>query len=100
MALLLLEPLSACLWVAFDYEYGNAFPTLNYYVGFETGFGGRKLIGTIAHLLFGNHIGVAQIATMMMAAHVLMAGLFLWLVVRCLPRLDSRTLAHCGEHIR
>ncbi|MBQ9418039.1 MAG: hypothetical protein IJU19_05605 [Bacteroidales bacterium] len=92
MALLLFEPLAACLWVGFGYDYDVHYPTLNYYVGFETGFGGRKLIGTIAYFLFGNHIGSNQIALMVLTANALTAVGFWWLVVRCIRTISKQTM--------
>jgi hypothetical protein len=55
------------------YENNNTFLTvLYYYVGYDTGFGGRKLIGTICNLLTDNLDRQSLIGTMSILANALM----------------------------
>ena len=62
--------------------------TLNYFVGYETGFGGRKLIGTLCHLLFPGPIGKREVFMLIWSANALMVLLFILLCGKAMPRLD------------
>ena len=96
LALLLLPPLASMLWLIDKPDVldnvARGWTTLNYFIGYDTGFGGRKLVGTVCRWLWGDAVGLGQIMAMATAASALMMlllGLFLW---RALPVIDRRSL--------
>ena len=59
---------------------------LYYHVGYETGFGGRKLLATFCHLLFPDFVQLRHIRTMVLAINFLMVVLFVLFVGNCLKK--------------
>ena len=57
--------------------------SLYYYVGYETGFGGRKLIGTICNLFFPEHITAHFMWGVILCVVCVMIVMFAWFVTRC-----------------
>ena len=56
---------------------------LYYHVGYETGFGGRKLLATFCHLIFPSFVKLRYIRTMVLAINFIMVALFIIFVGRC-----------------
>ncbi|MBP5545672.1 MAG: hypothetical protein J6X59_00110, partial [Bacteroidales bacterium] len=56
--------------IAFDTDWRQWLPTFNYFVGYETGFGGRKLIGTLFNWLFPGTITPAHIRSFILTANI------------------------------
>lgn len=77
LALVLLPLLGKVVAVAM----GSAcfgWPSLNYHIGYETGFGGRKFIGTLCHLVFPAYVQAAHIRVLVIAANALLMALMVW----------------------
>lgn len=49
---------------------------LYYHVGYETGFGGRKLLATFCHLIFPDFVKLRHIRAMVIAINIIMVVLF------------------------
>lgn len=64
-------------------------PALNYFVGYDTGFGGRKLIGTIFGWMLPEYATADSLLPITLTACVLIALLFVLLVWKAVPRLDK-----------
>ena len=60
--------------------------SLYYYVGYETGFGGRKLIGTICSLFFPEHITAHFMWGVIFCVVCVMIAMFVWFVTHCVKR--------------
>ncbi len=58
---------------------------LNYFVGYATGFGGRKLIGTIFGLFLPEYVQKRHILPIVFGTSVLMVILFCYLICRAVP---------------
>lgn len=67
--------------------------SLYYYVGYETGFGGRKLIGTICSWFFPEHITAHFMWGVILCAVCIMIALFVWFVTRCVHRSIPNAMA-------
>lgn len=67
--------------------------SLYYYVGYETGFGGRKLLGTICSLFFPEHITAHFMWGVILCAVCVMIALFVWFVTRCVQRSIPNAMA-------
>ena len=67
--------------------------SLYYYVGYETGFGGRKLLGTICSLFFPEHITAHFMWGVILCAVCVMIALFVWFVTRCIKQSIPNALA-------
>jgi hypothetical protein len=67
--------------------------SLYYYVGYETGFGGRKLIGTICSWFFPEHITAHFMWGVILCAVCVMIAFFVWFVTRCVQRSIPNTMA-------
>ena len=67
--------------------------SLYYYVGYETGFGGRKLIGTICSWLFPEHITAHFMWGVILCAVCVMIALFVWFVTRCIKQSIPNAIA-------
>lgn len=65
-------------------------PAYNYFIGFETGFGGRKLIGTVCNLLFPGYVRVPLIQTIVIVANVLLMALTILFAAKCLSRIEAK----------
>lgn len=63
-------------------DYAGWWPTYNYLVGYETGFGGRKLIGTLFGWIMPDYIEPCHIRMFILPANLLMLMLFAWFVYR------------------
>lgn len=50
---------------------------LYYHVGYETGFGGRKLLASFCHLIFPDFVKLRHIRTMVLAVNFIMVALFI-----------------------
>ena len=57
-------------------------PSLNYHIGYETGFGGRKLVGTLCHLFLPDYVEASHIRILVIAANTLLMALLVWLFAR------------------
>lgn len=78
--------------IAFDTDWRQWLPTFNYFVGYETGFGGRKLIGTLFNWLFPGTITPAHIRSFILTANILMLALLTWLVCKALTQRGTPSL--------
>ena len=67
--------------------------SLYYYVGYDTGFGGRKLIGTICSWFFPEHITAHFMWGIIFCAVCVMIALFVWFVTRCIKQSIPNALA-------
>ena len=67
--------------------------SLYYYVGYETGFGGRKLIGTICSWFFPEHITAHFMWGVILCAVCVMIALFVWFVTRCIKQSIPNAIA-------
>lgn len=77
LALVLLPLLGKVVAVAM----GSAcfgWPSLNYHIGYETGFGGRKFIGTLCHLIFPTYVQATHIRALVIVANALLMALMVW----------------------
>lgn len=65
-------------------------PAYNYFIGYETGFGGRKLIGTLCNLLLPGNVRVPQIQAIVIVANILLMALSVLFVAKCLNRIEAK----------
>lgn len=79
-----------CDVVVSAYTGGRAWASLYYHIGYETGFGGRKLLGSICRLLFPDYITARDIRLMVITANLLVAALFVWLADMAFRRSADR----------
>ena len=86
--ILILLCLFPTLLVTFENHDIAMHTTLNYFVGYETGFGGRKLIGTLCHLIMPYYISKRYILAMMWSAQGVMVVFFSMFVGRTIPCLS------------
>ncbi|MBR6291877.1 MAG: hypothetical protein IKR33_03645 [Bacteroidales bacterium] len=85
-----LAPLAART-IAIILTTGNfGWPAYNYFIGYETGFGGRKLIGTVCNLLLPNIVRVAHIQAIVIVANVLLLALSVLFAAKCLKRVEAK----------
>lgn len=78
--------------IAFDTDWSQWLPTFNYFVGYETGFGGRKLIGTFFNWLFPGTITPVHIRSFILTANFLMLALLTWFVCKALTQRGAPSL--------
>lgn len=62
---------------------------LYYHVGYETGFGGRKLLASFCHLIFPDFVQLRHIRTMVITINILMVALFVLFVGKCFQKNKS-----------
>lgn len=78
--------------IAFDTEWDQWLPSFNYFVGYETGFGGRKLIGTLFGLVFPGMVTADHVRTFILTANLLMLALLALFVYRSLTQRGELSL--------
>ena len=61
--------------IAFDTDWSQWLPSFNYFVGYETGFGGRKLIGTLFSWVFPGMVTPGHVRVFILTANLLMLAL-------------------------
>lgn len=88
LPLLLLMAFAPSLFTAIYYGFHehwcDYWPTFNYFVGYEYGFGGRKLIGSLLGPLMPEMVTAKQIRLFVLPANLLMLLGSAWLVWRCM----------------
>lgn len=88
--------LSLCMFfvvfpIFFFHDIGKL-PSLNYYIGYETGFGGRKLIGTLLHPFLPDYVRHRDILLFVYGANVVLAALFVRFVTLVTPVFSKKNL--------
>ena len=68
-------------------------PSLNYHIGYETGFGGRKFIGTLCHLLLPAYVQATHIRVLVIAANALLLAGVAWLFTRLVSMASDAKLS-------
>ncbi len=68
-------------------------PTLNYFIGYETGFGGRKLIGTLSHLFLPEHLSLSIIRSIIISANIILILLLFLFYARVTKSTDRNIVA-------
>ena len=76
----LLPTMVRCIFSVYDLRLSYWWPSYYYFVGYETGFGGRKLLGTIIHKLIPGYVSVASLRPLLISVNLLMVVLFIVLV--------------------
>lgn len=61
-------------------------PIVNYFVGYETGFGGRKLIGTLMRFILPDYVELRHLRLVIIAVNAFMSALFVWFVWKTLKK--------------
>ena len=67
-------------------------PAINYFVGYETGFGGRKLIGTLFGWMLPDYTTAASLIPITLTACLLISLLFITIVWKAIPVVNNSTL--------
>lgn len=80
LSIALLPTIVRCIFSVYDLRLSDWWPSYYYFVGYETGFGGRKLLGTIIHLLIPGYVSVASLRPLLISVNLLMVALFIVLV--------------------
>lgn len=97
LPLLLLAALVPTLFAVIDYGYscnnGSMGTSAYYFVGYETGFGGRKLLGTIYGLLLPDFVRWTHLRPFIIGINMLMLLLFAGFAIQTLRRLQDDRLA-------
>lgn len=70
--------------IAFDTDWSQWLPSFNYFVGYETGFGGRKLIGTLFSWVFPGMVTPGHVRVFILTANLLMLALLCLFMYRSL----------------
>lgn len=65
-------------------------PIVNYFVGYETGFGGRKLIGTLMRLILPNYVDLYHLRLVFCGINIMMVALFVLFVGKKIKIIKSR----------
>lgn len=79
----------------FSRHIGAWWPSVHYFVGYETGFGGRKLMGTLCGWLFPSYVQGWMVSTLVLTSNLLMLLLFVLLICMTVRRISSATLPVC-----
>lgn len=97
LPLLLLAALVPTLFAVIDYAYscnnGSMGTSAYYFVGYETGFGGRKLLGTLYGLLLPDFVRWTHLRPFIIGINMLMLFLFAGFAIQTLRRLQDDRLA-------
>lgn len=97
LPLLLLAALVPTLFAVIDYAYscnnGSMGTSAYYFVGYETGFGGRKLLGTLYGLLLPDFVRWTHLRPFIIGINMLMLLLFAGFAIQTLRRLQDDRLA-------
>ena len=97
LPLLLLAALVPTLFAVIDYGYscnnGSMGTSAYYFVGYETGFGGRKLLGTLYGLLLPDFVRSTHLRPFIIGINMLMLFLFAGFAIQTLRRLQDDRLA-------
>ena len=72
--------------IAFDTDWSRWLPSYNYFVGYETGFGGRKLIGTLFGLVYPGVVTPDHVRVFILTANLLMLALLCLFFYRSLTK--------------
>lgn len=95
--LLLLAALVPTFFAVIDYAYscnnGNMGTGAYYFVGYETGFGGRKLLGTLYGLVLPDQVRWTHLRPFVIGINMLMLLSFLLFATKAVRRLDDDRLA-------
>ncbi len=75
---------ATAVYYAFHDHWCDYWPTFNYFIGYEYGFGGRKLIGTILGPLMPEMVTAKHIRLFILPANLLMLFGTAWVVWRAL----------------
>lgn len=65
-------------------------PIVNYFVGYETGFGGRKLIGTIMRFILPNYVDLFHLRLVICGINIMMVAFFVLFVGRTFTIIRTR----------
>ena len=71
----------------------NSFHTFFYFSDYSTGFGGRKLLGTLCDLWFPEVVGRIHIYPLLFSVCAIMIGLFAWFCNTCVRQNDLNYFA-------
>lgn len=97
LPLLLLAALVPTLFAVIDYAYscnnGSMGTSAYYFVGYETGFGGRKLLGTLYGLLLPDFVRWTHLRPFIIGINMMMLLLFAGFAIQTLRRLQDDRLA-------
>ena len=95
--LLILAALVPALFHVIDYAYGcnngSMGTSAYYFVGYETGFGGRKLLGTLYGLVLPDFVRWTHLRPFIIGINLLMLALFAGMAIQALRRLQDDRLA-------
>ncbi|MBP3763924.1 MAG: hypothetical protein J6I49_08645 [Bacteroidales bacterium] len=84
LAAAVVPALVSLFYDAFRIHWCDWWPTYNYFIGYEYGFGSRKLIGTLVGPLLPEVVTAKHIRLLVLPANVLMLLGAVWFVWRCL----------------
>ncbi|MBQ8703044.1 MAG: hypothetical protein IJ524_01555 [Bacteroidales bacterium] len=77
--------------IRYSFHIGEWWPSVHYFVGYDTGFGGRKLIGTICGWLFPDYVTGGVVTGIVLVANLLLLLLLLLFVLRTVKPGDAMT---------
>ncbi len=80
------------IYYSFHDHWCDYWPTFNYFVGYEYGFGGRKLIGTLLGPLMPEAVTAKHIRLFVLPANLLMLFGTAWVVWRSLRGMERRAM--------
>ncbi len=83
---------ATAVYYAFHDHWCDYWPTFNYFIGYEYGFGGRKLIGTLLGPLMPEMVTAKHIRLFVLPANLLMLFGMTWVVWRCMQGRDGQVL--------
>lgn len=85
-ALALLPALAKCIVYAYSFPFGSDPISFYYFIGLDTGFGGRKLMGTLCQWLLPSYVEHRHLRMLVITANTLMLGLFVWITHKSVSR--------------
>ncbi len=86
MALALVPSMIRCIVYAYSFPFGSDPISYYYFIGLDTGFGGRKLMGTLCQWLLPEYVEHRHLRALVITANALMLGLFVWITHRAVSR--------------
>lgn len=85
-ALALLPALAKCIVYAYSFPFGSDPISFYYFIGLDTGFGGRKLMGTLCQWVLPNYVEHRHLRLLVITSNALMLGLFVWMTHKSINR--------------
>jgi len=90
LAIAFIPALINVVTLAYGHVRNYGWNILYYSVGYETGFGGRKLLGTFCHLILPDFVKLRHIRTMVIAINFIMVILFVLFVGKCFEKNNNK----------